>query len=276
MINLDAYFTRIAYDGPRTPTLATLRRLHALHPDAIAFENLTPLLGQTVSLELADIEAKLVNAGRGGYCFEHNRLFQAALEALGFHLVPLAARVLWSPSPTAMPPRTHMLLLVEAAGERWIADVGFGGVTLSAPLRLEAGPVQETPHEAFRLNALEDGNWLLQVQLGETWQDVYRFDLAPQFDTDYAVSNFYVNKHPKSPFIGNLMAARVTPGERHTLFNGKLGHYASGSSSHREVASVAELRQVLEQTFHIRLPDADGLVAPAELDAALARCLGAA
>ena len=276
MINLDAYFARIDYDGPRTPTLATLRALHALHPQAIAFENLTPLLGQSVSLELADIEAKLVHAGRGGYCFEHNRLFQAALEALGFQIVPLAARVLWGPSPAAMPPRTHMLLLVEAEGERWIADVGFGGVTLSMPLRFEAGTTQDTPHEAFQLSALEDGGWLLRVRLGEVWRDVYRFDLARQFDVDYAVSNFYVNKHPKSPFVGNLLAARLAAGERHTLLNGKLGRYASGSISQRELTSVAELRQVLQQTFHIRLPDADGLVTPAELDAALQRCLDAA
>lgn len=275
MINLDAYFARIAYDGPRTPTLATLRTLHALHPQAIAFENLTPLLGQLVSLELADIEAKLVQAGRGGYCFEHNRLFQAALEALGFQVVPLAARVLWGPSPAPMPPRTHMLLLVQAQGERWIADVGFGGITLSTPLRFEADTAQETPHETFQLSTLEDGGWLLRVQLGETWRDVYRFDLARQFDTDYAVSNFYVNKHPKSPFVGNLLAARLAKGERHTLFNGKLGHYMSGSTSHRELTRVAELRQVLEQIFHICLPDADGSVMPAELDAALQRCLDA-
>ena len=275
MINLDAYFDRIAYDGSRTATLDTLRTVHALHPTAIAFENLTPLLGQTVSLELADIEAKLVTGGRGGYCFEQNRLFQAALEAMGFRIVPLAARVLWNPSPVAMPPRSHMLLLVELAGERWIADVGFGGITLTAPLRLEAGTVQQTPHEAFRLDVLESGNWLLRAQLGETWRDVYRFDLAPQFDMDYAVSNFYVNKHPTSPFVSNLMLARATESERHTLLNGKLGCYGSGSSSHRELTSVLELRQTLEQVFRIRLPDAAGLVTGAELDAVLARCLDA-
>lgn len=274
MINLDAYFSRIAYDGPRAATLDTLRKMHALHPNAIAFENLTPLLGQTVSLELADIEAKLVAAGRGGYCFEHNRLFQAALQALSFRIVPLAARVLWNPSPVAMPPRSHMLLLVEMAGERWIADVGFGGITLTAPLRLEAGLVQPTPHEAFRLDAIENGNWLLQARLGETWRDVYRFDLAPQFDTDYAVSNFYVNRHPKSPFVGNLMVARVMDSERYTLLNGKLGHYAPGSTSLRELTSVVELRSALEHLFHIRLPDAAGLVTAQELDIALQRCLG--
>ena len=37
--DLDAYFKRIRYTGPRTPTLSTLRAIHALHPAAIPFEN---------------------------------------------------------------------------------------------------------------------------------------------------------------------------------------------------------------------------------------------
>jgi N-hydroxyarylamine O-acetyltransferase len=50
-----------------------------------------------------------------------------------------------------MPPRTHRLLLVELNGERWIADVGFGGQTLTAPIRLLANEEQETPHGLYRL-----------------------------------------------------------------------------------------------------------------------------
>ncbi|GAB2902638.1 N-hydroxyarylamine O-acetyltransferase [Paraburkholderia jirisanensis] len=272
MFDLDAYLDRIGYEGPRTPTLETLRGLHARHPDAIPFENLTPLLGQTVSLDIGDIAAKLVGAHRGGYCYEHGHLFRTALETIGFQTVPLAARVLWGPPRPALPPRNHMLLLVDVGGARWIADVGFGGVTLSAPLRLEAGIAQETPHETFRLNLLEGGDWLLQVQLGERWQDVYRFDLTPQHDADYAVSNFYVNAHPESLFVNQLMVARVAEGERHTLLNSKLGHYAP-TPSHRELRDVAELRHVLEHTFGIRLPDADGHVSTEQLNAVLVRCL---
>src|SRR6202012_1704164 len=102
-------------------------------------------------LDLESIQDKLVKAGRGGYCFEHGALFQTVLDALGFETRSLAGRVLWGSTAAAMPPRSHMLLLVTIEGEPWIADVGFGGLTLSAPLRLEPGLVQSTPHEAFRL-----------------------------------------------------------------------------------------------------------------------------
>lgn len=37
--------------------------------------------------------AKLVRGRRGGYCYEHNTLFTLALEALGFRVTGLAARV---------------------------------------------------------------------------------------------------------------------------------------------------------------------------------------
>ena len=74
-LDLDAYFERIGYRGERTATLPTLQEIHRLHPAAIPFENLNPLLGLPVRLDLASIEAKLVHSRRGGYCFEHNLLW---------------------------------------------------------------------------------------------------------------------------------------------------------------------------------------------------------
>jgi N-hydroxyarylamine O-acetyltransferase len=83
-IDLDAYFRRIGYSGPRTPTLATLRDLHRLHPQAIPFENLDSLTGRVPDLTPAGLQAKLVDGGRGGYCFEQNMLFRAGLRSLGY------------------------------------------------------------------------------------------------------------------------------------------------------------------------------------------------
>ncbi|MDB5461034.1 MAG: acetyltransferase [Caulobacteraceae bacterium] len=38
------------------------------------------------SLAPEALQAKLVTGGRGGYCHEHNGVFKAALEALGFQV----------------------------------------------------------------------------------------------------------------------------------------------------------------------------------------------
>jgi N-hydroxyarylamine O-acetyltransferase len=138
-VNLENYFTRIGYKGPRAATLEVLQELHKLHPRAIPFENLNPLTHRAVKLDLESVEQKLIAQKRGGYCFEQNALFANVLTQLGFNITPLLGRVLWGRESGAIPPRTHMVLRVDIKDEAWIADVGFGSMTLTAPLRLIAG-----------------------------------------------------------------------------------------------------------------------------------------
>src|SRR3954468_22352546 len=95
-MDLDAYFARVGFNGARAPTLDALRDLHLAHAQTIAFENLNPLLGWRVALDLPSVEEKLVRSGRGGYCFEQNALLATALRELGFNVTGLAARVLWN------------------------------------------------------------------------------------------------------------------------------------------------------------------------------------
>src|SRR3569623_164652 len=109
----------------------------AFHPAAIPFENLDPLMRRPVKIDRASVDAKLVQGGRGGYCFEQNSLFRAALEAIGFQVTGLSARVQWNAPPERINPRTHMLLRLALPEGDHIADVGFGGLTLTTPLRLE-------------------------------------------------------------------------------------------------------------------------------------------
>ncbi|MDN7181744.1 arylamine N-acetyltransferase [Caballeronia sp. SEWSISQ10-4 2] len=257
---LAAYFDRIGYitpdRGPHQATSDTLHALHRLHPQVIPFENLDALLGRTPRLDLESVFAKLVTARRGGYCYEHNLLFRAVLNTLGFETTGLAARVVWS-DPVAMPPRTHMMLLVETPDETWLADVGFGSMTLSAPLLFDTGREQATPHETFRIDLIERGDFLLQVKLGDAWKPIYRFDLEPQFPADYAMANHYVSTFPESIFLNRLIVARVMPGERRTLFDTTLTRRGdtAGFEAKRELTTAAELRGVLQDVFGLALTD---------------------
>src|SRR5450755_3294038 len=105
-VDLDAYFERIGHLGDCGPTLETLRRLHALHAEAIAFENLSPFLGEEVKLDISSLQDKLVRGGRGGYCFEQNLLFWHVLTVLGFQVTGLAARVRLTVPEHIVMPRT--------------------------------------------------------------------------------------------------------------------------------------------------------------------------
>jgi N-hydroxyarylamine O-acetyltransferase len=267
---LAAYFDRIGYIAPNREshqaTSDTLHALHKLHPQVIPFENLDALLGRTPRLDLESVFAKLVTARRGGYCYEHNLLFRAVLNTLGFETTGLAARVVWS-DPAAMPPRTHMMLLVETPDETWLADVGFGSMTLSAPLLFDTGREQATPHETFRIDLIERGDFLLQVKLGDAWKPIYRFDLEPQFPADYAMANHYVSTFPESIFLNRLIVARVMPGERRTLLDTTLTRRgeAGDFEAKRDLRTAAELRGVLQDVFGLALannetsPPAGGL-----------------
>jgi len=258
-VDLDAYCTRIGYRGVRTPTLDVLRALHLHHPQTIPFENLSAWLGHAVPLDESSLQRKLVDAHRGGYCFEHNLLFAAVLRAIGFQVTGLAARALWSIPAGVIRPRSHMLLKVSLDEGEVIADVGFGGLTLTAPLRLLEGEAQETPHEPARLTRSGDC-LVVEVLVRNVWSPMFRFGPEEHVAIDYEMANWYVATHPGSPFVNNLVAARVAPGCRYGLMNNELvAHVTGGASERRVLSSADELRHVLEETFGIDLPDDPGL-----------------
>jgi N-hydroxyarylamine O-acetyltransferase len=251
--DLDAYLQRIGYQGEAAPTLETLRAIHYGHATSIAFENLTPLLRQPVRLDLPALLEKLVYGRRGGWCFEQNLLLSHALRALGFWASGLAARVRWNVPEEVVTARSHMLLRVDLDEGSYIADVGFGGLTLTAPLRLVPGVAQATPYEPFRL--MEHGaGFALQVRPGDEWRSLYTFELQEQNQVDYEVSNWYLATNPRSHFLSSLIAARPDAERRYALRNNQLSvHHRDGQSERRTLTSVNELCEVLERDFRLKL-----------------------
>jgi N-hydroxyarylamine O-acetyltransferase len=252
-VDIARYFKRIGYDGDARPSLAALSAMVARHTETIAFENIDPLLGRPVLLDDAPLARKLVDGGRGGYCFEQNTLFRRVLETLGYSVHGLAARVLWF-RPDVITPRGHMFLRVELEDESYIVDVGFGGRGPTAPLRLDPGAEQATPHEPFRLLKAGD-DFDLQCRVGDGWKTLYRFDLQRQQACDCVFPNFYLSTHPQSLFVTGLMAARPARDRRYALRNNRLSiHHMNGADEQRALATTAEIRDALEDLFLIRLP----------------------
>lgn len=254
-VDIDAYFERIGYVGSRSVSFDTLAAIHLQHATAIPFENLNPLLRWPVRLDAQSLEQKLVRDKRGGYCFEQNLLLSHVLRGLGFQITGLAARVLWNAPEGTVTPRGHMLLLVNIDGRRYAADVGFGGLTLTAPLRLEVDVEQSTPHEPFRLSAARDG-FVMQAKIGNTWRSLYQFDLQEQFLADYEVTNWYLSNHPSSHFVTGLIAARPDRVRRYALRGSELAvHHLDGGTERRMLTTADGLRGALESTFGLTLPD---------------------
>jgi N-hydroxyarylamine O-acetyltransferase len=248
--DLNAYLRRIGHDGPREPTPRLLEALHLAHALTIPFENLDVRLGRPIRLDVANLQAKLVAGRRGGYCFEQNTLFAAALEALGFQVTRLAARVRFG--ATRLLPRTHMLLRVDIGGQSYLADVGFGGDGLLGPVPLTPGQVVRQGLWTYRL-VEEAGLLVLQSRRGG-WFDLYAFSLEPQHPIDFEVANHYTATHPESIFVRSLTVQRPSLQERHVLRNRDyLVESATGTNS-RHVADDEEMRRLLAETFGLDLP----------------------
>ena len=261
-LDLEAYAARIGFEGEIAPTLDVLERLVERHASAIAFENIDVLAGRVPALDTPSLEGKLVRRRRGGYCFEQNGFFLAVLRRAGFDAHALEARVRAGVAADAITARTHRAVRVRLGGIDWLADVGFGTLAPTAPLRLAERAVQRDPTTDYRLVDVE-GDVLMQCRTHEGWSDCYRIARSEPQPIDFEMANWFVATHPKAFLRHNLLVARSQPKGRLTLFNDRL--------SLRSGALVPE-----EQTLRTRAEFADALrdafgleVGAADLDAAL-------
>ena len=224
VVDLEAYLARIGYIGRLDQSLTTLQGLHLAHATSIPFENLDILLGREISLELDALESKLVAGRRGGYCFEHNTLFSAVLESLGFDVSRLAARVRFG--STAIRPRSHMLLSVNVDGQPWLVDVGFGGEGLLYPIPIRDS--EESKQFGWTFRVQRDGDFHVTQSLhADGWFDLYAFNQELQYPIDYVVANHFTATHPHSPFVQSLVVQRQNL--RDTL-------YSAQPRAHRRIA----------------------------------------
>jgi len=253
---LDQYLSRIGYQAALTPDRATLAALHAAHVDAIAFEGLDPFLRRAVQIELSSVVAKLVHGRRGGYCFEQNALFKAALAAIGFQVTGLSARVRWRSQPESpLTPRTHMVLKVDLADGSYLADVGFGSCLLDTPLKLVPDIEQPTAMGTYRLTEA-DGLFWLAVKLPKGWRTMYAFDLQPQIHADYVLGSWYSSTFPQAVFTQTLVMERLSLDRRYRLIDRRFVVEARGGEiiAERQTTTADELAGVIDEIFGVTLP----------------------
>ncbi|TDP92204.1 arylamine N-acetyltransferase family protein [Labedaea rhizosphaerae] len=256
-VELDAYFKRIGYDGPREATLPVLTALHRAHTGTIPFENLDILLGRPIEVDVPALQEKLVAKRRGGYCFEHNMLFSAVLATLGFEVRRLLGRVrmghdeYWS--------RTHMVLVVTVDGREWLADTGFGGNGLREPIPFAEA---ESEQDGRKLSLVRHGDpqWILRVGRPAGWFDLYGFDEFPQHPIDVVVGNHYTSTSPRSPFTKRFVVERQQDGTCRTLAGRTLILTAPDGTVTEHPVPLDDIGTVLSTDYGIEL-SAEGLAA---------------
>jgi N-hydroxyarylamine O-acetyltransferase len=146
-----------------------------------------------------------------------------------------------------------MTLLVEAEGQRYLADTGFGAQGLLEPIRFECGVISELPLVAFRL-AEGNGLWILQSVLNGQWSDLYAFTLEPQERIDYVMGSHFTATFPDSIFRKTLTAQIVRRHERKLLRQGVLKIIRADGEQVQTVRTDRDTRAVLSGHFGIKLP----------------------
>lgn len=272
-MDLDRYLARIGLENRPEATPEGLAVLQAAHRQAIGFENLDIPLGRGIRIDGPSVFDKLVVQGRGGYCFEQNRLYADALTALGIANRPLLARVRLGNPMGITPPRTHVLLLVELDGRQWIADAGFGG-SFVPPLPLEDGAEATTADGAghrLRKTGIAGslvGEWLLEragpasatdgrsAPHGD-WQPQYTFDLGEVAPDDLEQGNHWTSTRPDTRFTTLRVASIALPEGFAALTDQQMTVYSGGTSEKRTIADAADYARTLREVFRIALSEED-------------------
>lgn len=258
-IDLDRYLARIGWTGAAPTTLSTLSGLLRAHMRSIPFENIDVLLGREVRLDIDSLQEKLVDARRGGYCFEHATLFAAALDALGFAPSRHAARVVLI-SPRSEVPRTHMFLTVPLAEGAFVVDPGFGSLAPGKPLRLrEEEPAANDSHWMAR-----DGVWwILRARNDGKIVDCWVSTLEVENPIDFVVANHYTSTHPSSSFRKLLMLRALTDDGRVSVMNRDVTFRTDDTVRSTTLTDRAALRSLLAEHFGFDLPEVESLRVPA-------------
>jgi N-hydroxyarylamine O-acetyltransferase len=235
---VDAYLDRIGFGGTREPTFGTLAEIVGRHVRAIPFENLDVLLGFPPRLDLVSLEAKLVHAHRGGYCYEHATLCAAALDQLGFEVKRHSARVVMA-TPRELAPRTHMFLT--AMGH--VLDPGFGGLAPHAPVPLDGTPAGR--HRVVR----EHGELALYHDDQRLWVSSLEADLP----VDFEMANHFTATWPQSPFVQRMMLRAFTADGQIRVMNRDVTVIRNGDTTTRQLTNRSELAELLHTNFGFQL-----------------------
>src|SRR3954470_1049023 len=250
-MRFDGYAKRLGFTAPPGRGGGEgLRALHAGHREAFLFENLTIQSGGRVSLALCDLERKFLDEGRGGYCFEHNTLFAAALREIGVDTTTLLGRVRRGPPHRWC--RTHMVLRVPLGSDVWLADVGFGAMGLLEPISLRDGATALQGGFTFRLRR-DGGLWILSARDAAAEMDLYEFTDDPQTPWDVEGANHFTSTHPESIFRETLTIQRTRQDQRTILRTDVLTRYRARRISEAPVTRE-RLAGVARDEFGVALP----------------------
>lgn len=262
------YWDKLGLERPSSPVgKDDLDRMILAHQTRIPFENLDACdYHRPISLGIGDMFQKIIVGKRGGYCFELNALFDALLKDAGVKTTACLGRSLKDLGYVY--PIMHRGIIATIDGQRFVAEVGYGGPCPACAIPLVDGAELESCGQVFRVE-LHDGGWWHIVycgsaakiaaarQRGEELAPTPAFAIldAPMALTDFLVLSHYCSTHPDSVFTQERKINRRTEDGNVSITDNVFARVTAEGRETKIVASDDEFRVLLEEHFGIVLPD---------------------
>ncbi len=247
------YLANASVEQPEV-SITFLKELQKAHIANYPFSSLGVLLHESLSLESRVLFDRVIANKRGGYCFEHNKIFYEILKSCGFRCTLVLGRVLLNRNIDV--PRTHRITRVVLAGSNYIVDVGFGPLCPREPLLLDLEKPQDQGDAVYRILQPEPGHYLLQIKEVDGWFTLYSFDNGQYTEADCLCGHHYSSTHPDAVFVNNLVVSRKTTGDIRLLKNGEFHHLKGRETVITKLTSMDKLSAILSQEFGLCLTSA--------------------
>jgi N-hydroxyarylamine O-acetyltransferase len=254
-MRVENYLKRIGLDASIKPDLDSLRALHRAHLMSISYENLDVQLGRPVTIDIPAVYEKIVENGRGGWCYEMNGIFGWALHELGFRVTRATGAVMREVMGDASA-GNHLVLKVELDEGVYLADVGFGDGPLE-PLAVTPGKFAANGFD-FDVMRVDDAWWRLRNH-PQGGAPSFDFNLAPADETLFATKCNWLQTAPDSIFVQNALCMRHTRSGISILRGRVLRSVTPEASSEHVIKSAGDFQSVIESVFALNLPAAASL-----------------
>jgi len=248
--DLQQYLKRINFQGEIKLNLEGIKKLMQSQIFSVPFENIDVQAGKAISLLGDDIVTQIVTKNRGGYCYQINGIFSLMLQEIGLPHYYIAVRPLVNPAPNT---KTHLAIIATIENEEYLIDLGFGGNSIREPLKLsEIGTEIQHGSDTFTLVKTEEDEYLLQIQTGQEWTNLYSFDLTPQRWIDFKPANYFNYSHPESVFTQKLIVVLQNPLGKKILSKNSLKSVVNGIA---EIITFEDdqLDTILETEFNLKV-----------------------
>ncbi|MBT4159673.1 MAG: arylamine N-acetyltransferase [Gammaproteobacteria bacterium] len=249
-MKLDAYLERIGFNGVPAADFETLAAVHRQHLLNISYENLDVQLGNPTTTSMESAYNKIVERGRGGWCYEMNGLLNWALTEIGFDIKRVCggvARAHRGDSAIG----NHLVLITEL-DQAYVVDVGFGDGFIE--------PVPLKPHKFsqrgfdYELENCGDGYWRMHNH-ANGGAPSFDFTLTPADEELLSTQCKSLQTSEDSPFMLALICQRFVE-HGYEIQLGRMAKTVTTAGVRTELLDSADdLVTRLRDVFQLDIPE---------------------